>query len=39
MELLIIRPATAATSLNHRESFNLSTALIAVHKGSYTALY
>ncbi len=38
LEFLIIGPATATASLNNLEPFNLSTELIAVHNGCYTAL-
>ena len=31
-QLLVIRPAPPATSLDHLKSFKLSTALMAVHK-------
>src|SRR5512132_4424183 len=34
-QLLVIRPAPPATSLDHLKSFKLSTALIAVHKDCY----
>jgi hypothetical protein len=37
-ELLVIRPAPPSAGLNDLEPFNLSTALIAVHKDSYASL-
>lgn len=38
LSLLIVGPSTTPASLNNLEPFDLSTAVIAVHKGCYTAL-
>jgi hypothetical protein len=38
LELLILGPAPTTTRLDHLEPFNLSTALMAVRKDSYTSL-
>src|ERR1700733_1559835 len=37
-QLLVIRPATPATSLDHLKPFKLSTALMAVHKDCYAPI-
>src|SRR5438034_9533961 len=37
-QLLVIRPAPPATSLDHLKPFKLSTALMAVHKDCYAPL-
>src|SRR5258708_25064189 len=37
-QLLVIRPAPPATSLDHLKPFKLSTALIAVHKNCYAPI-
>src|SRR6266478_1858406 len=36
-ELLVIRPAPPSAGLNDLQSFNLSTALMTVHKDSFTS--
>src|SRR5215207_10811329 len=37
-QLLVIRPAPPATSLDHLKPFKLSTALMAVHKDCYAPI-
>src|SRR5207247_9393532 len=37
-QLLVIRPAPPATSLDHLKPFKLSTALMAVHKDYYAPI-
>src|ERR1700736_905626 len=37
-QLLVVRPAPPATSLNHLKPFKLSTALMAVHKDCYAPI-
>src|SRR5258707_14519715 len=37
-QLLVIRPARPATSLDHLKPFKLSTALMAVHKDCYAPI-
>src|SRR6188768_1099134 len=38
LQLLVIRPATPPARFNNPKPFNLSTELIAVHKGCYKAI-